>query len=161
MFYRREPAVNRRPLGLVVAMAAAVALIAPAAAIARTPATGAEKMAIVSPIFRGQEPQPTAAQVSRCLHVWTYRNFAYVQPHIVGKWSGNPCIMPGDHPVDDAVAIMHNTRGRWGVRMTTQNLVLTAQLRRFRIPLAVYKNLTHQPVYCSPGDHRGCKPLAG
>jgi hypothetical protein len=140
----------------VAAIASAVALIAPASAIARTPAQGAKKMAIITALFRREEPKPTAAQVRRCFHVWTYRSFAYAVPHIVGNWSGNPCINPGDHPVYDAVAIMHNTHGRWGVRLITQNYVLTAQLRRLRIPLSMYKNLTHQPVLCSPGDHRGC-----
>jgi hypothetical protein len=146
--------VSRRTQGVVAAIAATVALIAPAAAIARTPATGAKKVAIVTALYRHATQRPTPAQVRRCLHVWTFRGFAYVQPHIVG----NRCIMPGDHPVLDVVAIMHNTRGRWGVRLTTQNDVFTAQLRRLRIPLAVYKNLTRQPVLCSPGDHTGCIP---
>lgn len=147
--------MNKKTHRLVAAIAAAVALIAPATAIARTPATGAKKIAIVSALYRHQTPQPSPSQVRRCLHVWTFRNFAYVEPHI----QGHRCIMPGDHPVLDVVAIMHNTHGRWGVRLTTQGSVFTAQLRRLGIPLSVFKNLTRQPAYCSPGDHRGCEPV--
>jgi hypothetical protein len=153
---RREAAVNRRTRGLVAAIAAAVALIAPATAIARTPATGAKKTAIVSAILRHEEPRPSLSQARRCINAWTFRSFAYVQPHGPTRL----CTQPGDHPVLDVVAIMHNTHGRWGVRLTTQNLVFTAQLRRLRIPVSVFKNLTHEPVLCSPGDHRGCKPVA-
>ena len=150
--------MNRRTQGLVTAITAVVALIAPATAIARTPATGAKKTAIVSAIIRHEEPRPSLSQARRCINVWTFRGFAYVQPH--GPTS--LCTQPGGYPVLDVVAIMHNTRGRWGVRLTTQNSVFTAQLRRLRIPLSVYKNLTRQPVLCSPGDHRGCtaEPVA-
>jgi hypothetical protein len=140
--------VNRRTHGLVAAIAAAVALIAPATAIARTPATGAKKTAIVSAIIRNEEPRPSLAQALRCINAWTFRSFAYVQPHGPTRLCRQPVL--------DVVAIMHNTHGRWGVLLTTQNYVFTAQLRRLRIPLSVFKNLTRQPVLCSPGDHTGC-----
>jgi hypothetical protein len=147
----------KRTQGFVVAIAVAVALLAPAAAAARTPATGAKKTAIIKAVIRKEQPRPSLSQARRCINAWTFRGFAYVQPH----GSHRQCTQPGDYPVLDVVAIMHNTHGRWGVRLTTQNVVLTGELRRYRIPMAVWKNLTHQPVYCSPGDHRGCKPLAG
>jgi hypothetical protein len=136
----------------VAAIAAAVALIAPATAIARTPATGAKKMAIVSALYRHQTPQPSSSQARRCLNAWTFRSFAYVAP----RAQAHRCTMPGDHPILDVEPILHNTHGRWGVRLTTQNYVFTAQLRRLQIPLSVFKNLTRQPVLCSPGDHGGC-----
>jgi hypothetical protein len=127
-------------------------LIAPVTAIARTPATGAKKMAIVSALYRHQTPRPSSSMARRCLNAWTFRSFAYV----ANRRQAHRCIMPGDHPILDVEPILHNTHGRWGVRMTTQNYVFTAQLRRLQIPLSVFKNLTRQPVLCSPGDHRGC-----
>jgi hypothetical protein len=129
---------------------AAVALIAPATAIARTPATGAKKAAIVRAVLRHSQPRPSVSQAVRCLNAWTFRDFAYV-----ANRRGHPCTQPSGWFLD-AELILHNTHGHWGVRLGTQNYVSTAQLRRFRIPLSVYKNLTHQPVLCSPGDHQGC-----
>ena len=153
--------MNRRTYGLVAAIAAAVALIAPATATARTPATGAKKTAIVSAIlFAHEEPRPSLSQALRCLQRLDVSGLRVRgQPQIGGN-RRNPCTQPGGYRVLDAVGDpAQHARALGRAPDHSKPTCLAAQLRRLRIPLSVFKNLTHQPMLCSPGDHRGCKPV--
>jgi hypothetical protein len=131
------------------------ALLVPATAPARTPASGGFKQHLVQVAASGHLADTaqlivSPTQARTCFSVWTYHGFAYVDPYsgyirryprrslcsIQARYSGR---ISDWQPVN---IIEHNTRGRWGVR-TEYDEMEPQQLRQLRIPLSVFENLTH------------------